>query len=112
MKTIKRMCLLLVGICFFAPAPLLAGSSQGPVTLLQAHEGDVAMFSAGAHSGAPACSSAGEEWAFSLTSHYGRAMYALLISAQAQGKEVLVTGSNVCSAWGDRETAKRIRVVD
>ena len=30
-------------------------------------------------------------------------MYALLLSAQAQGKFVSVTGNQGCAVWGDRE---------
>ena len=80
-----------------------AGSSSGLVTLVMAHVGDVIIFSAGPHQNKPACSTAGEDWAFSLSTQTGKAMYALILSAQAQGKQINVMGTNTCPAWGDRE---------
>jgi hypothetical protein len=84
--------------------PAIAGSSVGVVTRIYAHSGDVILFSAGSHQGKPACSTAADEWAFSLSTQSGKAMYALLLTAYAQGKQVAVVGTGTCSAWGDRES--------
>lgn len=81
-----------------------AGSSTGLVTALKVHTGDVVMFAAGSIGQRAACGVAGDEWAISLNTPTGKAIYALLLSANAQGKQVLVTGSNACNAWSDRET--------
>ena len=80
-----------------------AGTSSGLVTVLYVHSGDAVMFGAGPINNRLACSIAGDEWAFSLTTPTGRAMYALLLSAQAQGKAISVKGNGQCSAWQDRE---------
>lgn len=63
---------------------------------------DVVFFTLdGGHTSKPACSA--DSWALSLSTHSGRAMYALLLSAQSQGKQVWVHGTGACAAWGDRE---------
>jgi hypothetical protein len=100
---------LLIGIVSATPIilgafPAIAGSSVGVVTRIYAHSGDVILFSAGSHQGKPACSTAADEWAFSLTTQSGKAMYALLLTAYAEGKQVAVVGTGTCSAWGDRES--------
>ncbi|WP_133498430.1 hypothetical protein [Cognatilysobacter terrigena] len=85
-----------------APAISHAGSTQGKITILMAHSHDIVIFRIDApHTGKPACSS--DEWALSLANPGGRGMYALLLSAQAQGKSVTVYGSDACGAWADRE---------
>jgi hypothetical protein len=93
---------LILGLCSFSA---LAGSGAGTVTVLRAHSSDIIMFKlSGGHVGKPACATAtSDSWALSLTTHTGRAMYALLLSAQAQGKGVQVSGTGDCSAWPDRE---------
>jgi hypothetical protein len=79
------------------------------VTRVFAHVGDVAMFAAGPHNNPPACSlNNGDEWAITLATATGRAMFATLLAAQAQGKPVIVVGSGKCDAWGDRESANYI----
>ena len=99
----SRRIVLGLGSLLLHSAACAAGSSAGPVTTVYAYSGDVAMFAAGTHQGKPACSTAAEDWAFTLTTPTGKAMLALLISAQAQGKAVTVGGTGACSAWSDRE---------
>ena len=81
-----------------------AGTSSGLITALKVHTGDVVMFSTGPINQKATCGTAGDEWALSLNTPTGRAMYALVLSASAQGKAVLVTGTNACNAWADCET--------
>lgn len=97
--------------CFlFFMSSANAGSSSGPVTHIYAHVGDVVMFAAGYNQSKPACSTVGDEWALSLATQTGRAMYALILSAHAQGKSIDVGGTNQCSAWGDREAPYYIHI--
>ncbi|MBI3560770.1 MAG: hypothetical protein HY080_03545 [Gammaproteobacteria bacterium] len=91
-------------------APVLASGSTGTVDAMTAHTGDAILFSAGTHTGKPTCSTAGEEWAITLSTSAGKAMYALLLSAQAQGKTVTVVGAGSCSVWPDRETVLRVSI--
>jgi hypothetical protein len=90
-------------LCLLCISSAYAGDSKGKVAHLMVHRGDVVMFSAGQHSNKPSCSKVGEHWALSLKTEDGKSMYALLLSAAAQGNVVGVLGDNTCNAWGDRE---------
>jgi hypothetical protein len=104
---------LLILICLLGFGNLAnAGSSNGLVTEIMAHAGDVSMFSAGAHQGKPACSTQADQWALSLATSTGKAQYALLLYAQARGKALSVVGTNTCSAMADRESPLFIHLVE
>lgn len=105
MKVKKVICtviasLMIVTVC---GATAIAGSASGHVSRILVHAPGVVMFDAGNHSGRPACSKVGNEWAFSLTTQQGKSMYALLLSAANLDIPVYVQGTGKCSAWGDRE---------
>ena len=89
-----------------------AGSSTGLVGVLRAHTNapNIITFSAGTNVGKPACSVIGDEWALSLSTDGGRAMYSLLLMAKAAGLTVTVIGTSACSAWADRETPGYIEI--
>lgn len=100
---------LLIGIASATPIilgafPAIAGSSNGAVSRLLVNSSNTVMFTAGSVANKPACSTVPNSWAFSLTTPSGKAMYALLLTAYAQGKQVVVEGTGTCSAWGDSET--------
>lgn len=100
---ILALCLVLL----FSSFSVQAGNGSGKVTQLMPHAGDVVFFSLGGeHANPPKCSSTA--WSISLSTHTGRAMYALLLSAHTQGLRVQVQGTGDCSAWPDRETAHYI----
>ncbi len=82
-------------------------TSEGQVLSILVHTGDAVMFSAGErkNNNKMACSKVENDWAFSLKTPTGKAMYALILSAQAQGRKISVVGTCDCSAWVDRETA-------
>ncbi len=93
-----------------------AGSASGKVLRLYVHaqggngEG-VAMFKVENRVSAPDdCGGfdGGTEWAISLEKEAGRAMYALLLSAESRGVPVKVYGFDDCDDWGDRERPKYI----
>jgi len=46
----------------------------------------------------PYCVTVPERLAADLKTEHGKAMYSLLLSAQAQGLDVLIGGRNICSA--------------
>lgn len=77
---------------------------SGLIRQIMVHSGDIVIFNAGEHSNKPECSTVGSDWALSLSSEKGKAMYALLLSASAQGLPITVIGENACNAWGDRES--------
>ncbi|MGI9573802.1 hypothetical protein ACRYJU_06905 [Alloalcanivorax xenomutans] len=101
------------------PVQAVAGTAAGYITGLMAHSGGedsgpgVFMFTLdGDRNNAPSCSTenGGKDWAMSLESEAGRAMYALVLSAHAQGKRIYVTGTGHCNSWGDREQPEWISV--
>lgn len=91
-----------------------AGNAQGLVSLLFVHEPNVLMFRVGTIvNDAPNCAVASRQWAISLSDPMGKSMMALLLSAQAQGKQVYVHGyPNTCRDWGDRELPSYALIID
>jgi len=98
------LCALIASACTSELA-YAGGSSSGQVTQVLVMSGDVVIFTAGPHSGKPSCSTVGDDWAFSLSTVTGIAMYKLILYAQSRGKQISVIGNTPgdCSAWGDRE---------
>ena len=97
--------IILFGMIFLQASSLVfAGSGTGKVTRIGVRQPDVVIFTTETHINMPACSTVGNDWALSLNTENGKAMYAFLLSVVAQGKSVSVTGTNECQAWADRET--------
>ena len=91
LKNKYRMIFSLI-IVFGCVSSATAGSQSGNVTKIYAHEGDVAIVALdGAYSNQPTCST-NVEWAFSLTTESGKAMYANLLSAAALDLNVYIHG--------------------
>ncbi len=110
MKSLAFFALLLAtGLSF-------AGTGGGKVRHIMLHvgagEAGVLFFKTEYNSNKAACSTAdgGTHWAVSLDTGLGRAMYSLLLAAQAQQKTVYVAGSGDCASWGDRERPYAISV--
>jgi hypothetical protein len=83
--------------------PAVSGTASGLIKTLLVSPYGIVIFDAGEHSGKPVCSVVGNEWAFSIDSSAGKAVYALLLAAKAQNQIVNVIGRNDCSYWPDRE---------
>ena len=89
-----------------------SGTSQGLVSNLFIHTPGILMFKAGNVNSTPSCNT-NNQWAISLSTTEGKPFLALLLSAQAQGKQVYVQGySNSCRDWGDRELPSYIVLID
>ena len=108
---IKILQMLILGLFTVFCFTVHAGSSSGPITQVSV-VGDAVLFTAGTHVNKPACSTIGDDWSISLATPGGRAMYALVLSAQAQRLSIYASGyvPGNCSAWGDRETPSVIQV--
>ena len=93
-----------------------AGSGGGFVEKIIVHTTTdgigVVMFTSESNANKAACSTTneGRDWAFSLATEQGKAMYALLLSAQAQHKAINVLGKDLCVAWHDREEPNYIYI--
>jgi hypothetical protein len=104
----KSLCRLLLIVPALMASAALAGTSTGAVTTLMTYRADLVLFAAGTHADKPSCSTLGNEWALSLSTVGGKAIYAALLAAQAQGKAVQVLGTGACGDWPDRETPMAI----
>lgn len=62
----------------------------------------------------PGCQYPGvpKRWALDASTVAGQAQVAVLLSAQARGKRVIVVGMYGCSIWGDTETVAFFMVED
>lgn len=107
MKALKILLALLVS--GLTPVSF-AGTGSGTINQIYVHSPNsgyssavegLVFFTTAQHLSPPPCS--GVQWAFSLDNVRGRMMYALLLSAKAQGKSVTVYGDGTCTDWSDRE---------
>ncbi|MEJ2415944.1 MAG: hypothetical protein P8Y45_03215, partial [Exilibacterium sp.] len=106
-KNMKNIVVLIAWVMLLQVAN--AGTGSGKILQITAHSsGDgagVVMFKTENNQDKAACSTTdgGSQWAISLSNNQGKAMYALLLSAQAQQKSINVKGAGECSAWPARE---------
>jgi hypothetical protein len=112
MNIISKWLIVLTLLPFLSAAQ--AGSTQGLVSGIFVHTPGILMFQVGtAINGAPSCANGTKQWAISLADPMGKSMMALLLSAQAQGKQVYVHGyTNTCRDWGDRELPSYAVLID
>lgn len=89
--------------CLLPHTPASAGSSGGLVGVMIVNSSNFLFFTAGTKAGSPACGSGNGQWALNLSTAVGKSTYAMLLTAQAQGKIVYVYGNGTCNGWGDRE---------
>ena len=111
----RKLFALSIATLFSIPA--LAGTGSGTVTKIYTHVGDVVLFSTQSHvhdESRNACiaeQGANTEWAITLTTETGKAMYAQLLAAATQKKPVVVVGANDCNDFPGRERPSYV-VVD
>jgi hypothetical protein len=92
-----------------ASAPVGASESTfGTIHgVLPTHNGAVLFWTTGSRVGThPACQGPGLDgrYAIDASTVAGQSMVAVLLSAQAQGKQIYVVGSGNCTIWSDTET--------
>lgn len=75
-----------------------AGTGSGKVIQIMPHQGDAVIFITESRAGSvPECAvPSGGQWALSLSTEDGKAMYAMLLAAFLTGKDVHVQGSSAC----------------
>lgn len=112
MKMIPKWLICMAMLPSFTMAQ--AGNSQGLVSSIFVHTPGVLMFQVGTTiNSAPSCATGLKQWAISLTDPMGKSLMALLLSAQAQGKQVYVHGyTETCRDWGDRELPSYAILID
>jgi hypothetical protein len=111
MKINKLVVSILGGLLI--PQIANSGTGRGLVTYLEIYSDpyNVLFIDNGSHENKPPCSTAGTQWALSLVSSNNKALYATILSAQALGKSIIITGNGTCSAWSDRETIIGVQVL-
>lgn len=87
--------------CFQALGAM-AGTSSGKVTTLIVNASNYLFFNAGVKQQSPVCGN-NDQWAINLSTPKGKSIYAMLLAAKAQDRNVWVYGNNTCDEWGDRE---------
>jgi hypothetical protein len=112
----KRTIVLFFALVAFGLGACYAGNGSGKITTILAHTKivnneniGVVMFNVETHLDPPA-ECPGHQWAFNADDGHGKAMYAMLLSAAAQGKTVVVKGAGDCQAWSDRERPLWIKI--
>lgn len=98
-------------------SPSFASSTNGfgNVTGVYGTSNGAILFSTDAtqRSSVPSCGSNNpQRWAIDASTTAGQAAASLLITAWSQHKRVWVTGTGVCSIWGDTETVSFFNVED
>ena len=92
----------------------LAGSQTGTVKYIIVRDSDGLIYFAltgGAASNKPSCATIGYWMLKDENSTTGMMQYSMLLSAQASGLTLRVTGYNTCSRWGDGEDVNSIQII-
>jgi hypothetical protein len=89
-----------------------SASDQGFTSqILTTSDGRAFFEQSGTRTTRPACATL-TRWAFDSTTATGQAMMANLLTSNAQGRKVYISGSGNCSAWGDSETVGGIQLAN
>lgn len=96
-----------------ATSAIAGTSGLGAITLFTAvpsSSNPFFFYTNGARSGGAACATITNRWVIDVSTPSGQATVALVLSAQAQGRSVSVTGTGNCAVWSDTETVSGIDV--
>lgn len=95
---------ILSAFTLFFSMTAVAGWSSGQIKTILITKNNMLFFESGIKNQPPNCQTVPNQWAIDLSTASGKAIYALILSAQAQGKEIVVVGQNFCTVWPDRES--------
>ncbi|WP_372627600.1 hypothetical protein [Arsukibacterium sp.] len=104
---------LLVSVLFTFGWPVSAGSQVGKVDYVIVRASDGLVFFGlidGVKSGSPACATNSYWMIRDENSEAGKKQYAMLLTAQASGRNIEVTGMNTCNRWSDGEDVNWLRL--
>lgn len=104
----KLIAALLVAV---ASSSSFAGSASGSVNYIFVQSPNILAFQVGTTVSSPPTCSTLNQFAVKLDTVFGKNLYAMLLSAQSQGRNVEVYGSGVCDAWPDRERPSWMRIL-
>ena len=102
---VKKM--LVGGLIASFSLGVFAGNGSGLVERVitqSTEDGGRVFFSVGTLNNPPSChNTATTDFALDITTALGRSQYAQVLTAQASGQTLSVTGTDDCSVWPDRE---------
>ena len=110
-----RRVVCLAALVGFAGTPAAASVAQAGTVyqVTTTDTGVVYFWQRGTRSPQPSCGAGfPARWAFSSTTPAGQSMLALLLSANASGKSVVVAGKGSCDVAGDTESVSYIYIAD
>jgi hypothetical protein len=100
--------IILSAFALFYSTTAVAGWTSGQIKSIVITKNNILIFDSGIKNQPPNCQTVPNQWVVDLNTAGGKAIYALILSAQAQGKEVIVVGQNSCAVWPDRETVDHL----
>ncbi|MCG7587846.1 hypothetical protein [Photobacterium sp. OFAV2-7] len=110
MTLTKALCKIAAGLSLILSTTASAGFASdegGTIHNIRIHRTTgtpVLMFTTVPHISPPTCNgNPAIEWAVTLDD-FGKSVYSLVLSAQAQHKKVIIHGKNLCEDWDDRES--------
>jgi len=109
-KIVRRVGALSILFLLFS-SHLMAGNQIGKVKEIHVRNDNLQwVLLEGAHSGKPSCAT-GNYWMIeNESSAGGKGQLSVLLSAQAQGKQVSIAGTNTCSRWADGESIGELAI--
>jgi len=102
---------IVLAFLLFAGAAVQAGQVTGKITSVVVRQSDglTYFYTDGTPTGRPACAAATTYWMIKdEDSEAGRRLYSMILTARASGAQIIVTGANTCTRWGDGEDVERI----
>ena len=90
-----------------------AGTQIGTVDYIIVRASDGLVYftiKGGSKNDNPACATNGYWMIKDENSNSGKLQYSMVLSAQASGKTISVTGMNTCTRWGDGEDVNYIKI--
>jgi hypothetical protein len=111
----KLLAMACTCVALAVPSSVGASTATGGTIhgVLPTYNGAVLFWTTGTVVGGhPACQGPGltGRYAIDASTVAGQSMVAVLLSAQAQGKQIFITGSGTCTIWGDTETVLHFSV--
>ena len=98
------------------PGTAMASEATAGVisSILPTYNGAVLFNHTGTRGAPPTCQGPGlaNRWALDTTTAGGQSMLAVLLSAWASNKRIIIIGTGACTIWGDTETVSFYVVED
>ena len=110
-----KMKMKILAVCVFILGfndVFAAGSSVGKVGVVAVNAFGQVLVKAGDRGGeAPSCSVNFDRFVADLNTEHGKAMFSIILAAQAQGLNIRIGGTNQCDVRSDAETIQFVNLV-